>query len=94
VPHCLRRVDTNLHYPEDLNGRVHHDGMIWSRALWDIRRAVGHVVADTVILDAQFGTPDPTMPELAAKTVATARQLYGAWTANKVRAAFEARGIL
>jgi hypothetical protein len=22
VPHCLRRVDTDLHYPEDLNGRV------------------------------------------------------------------------
>ena len=30
-------VDTNLHYPADLNGEVHHDGQIWSRALWDIR---------------------------------------------------------
>jgi hypothetical protein len=38
VPHCLRRVDTNLHYPGDLNGEVHHDGQIWSRALWDIRQ--------------------------------------------------------
>src|SRR5512132_602410 len=28
VPHCLRRVDTNLHYPENLNGRVHDDGQI------------------------------------------------------------------
>ena len=37
VPHCLRRVDTDLHYPDDLNGEVHHDGQIWSRALWDIR---------------------------------------------------------
>ena len=26
VPHCLRRVDRNLHYPADLNGEVHHDG--------------------------------------------------------------------
>ena len=41
VPHCLRRVDTNLHYPDDLNGEVHHDGQIWSRALWDIRNALG-----------------------------------------------------
>ena len=32
--HCLRRVDTNLHYPQGLNGKVHHDGQIWSRALW------------------------------------------------------------
>lgn len=94
VPHCLRRVDTNLHYPKDLNSRVHHDGLIWSRALWDIRRAVGNVVADTVILEAHFGMPNPTMPELAAKTVAAARQLYGAGTAAKVRAAFAARGIL
>ena len=94
VPHCLRRVDTNLRYPQDLNGRVHHDGMIWSRALWGIRRAIGHVAADTVILEAHFGMPNPTMPELAERTVATARRLYGAGTAGKVRNAFEARGIL
>jgi hypothetical protein len=94
TPHCLRRVDTNLHYPEDLNGRVHHDGMIWSRALWDIRAAIGSTQADTVILDAHFGMPNPTMPELAAKTVAVARQIYGNGVANKVKAAFVARGIL
>ncbi len=94
VPHCLRRVDTNLHYPEDLNGRVHHDGMIWSRALWDIRNALGHVKADTIILEAQFDMPNPTMPELAAKTVATASALYGNAAAPVVEGAFEDRGIL
>ena len=94
VPHCLRRVDTDLRYPGDLDGRVHHDGMIWSRALWDIRKAIGATQADTVILDAHFGMPDPTMPELAAKTVTVAGQLYGTGVANKVKAAFEARGIL
>ena len=40
TPHCLRRVDLDLHCPQDLNGRVHHDGQIWSRALWDIRVAL------------------------------------------------------
>lgn len=94
APHCLRRVDTNLHYPEDLNGRVHHDGMIWSRALWDIRKAIGATQADTVILNAHFGMPDPTMPQLAARTVEEAREIYGNGVANKVKAAFEARGIL
>src|SRR3954468_8550606 len=34
VPHCLRRVDGDKHYPEDLVGEVHADGEIWSRALW------------------------------------------------------------
>ena len=51
TPHCLRRVDTDLHYPTDLNGEVHHDGQIWSRALWDIRGALGHGKADTIILE-------------------------------------------
>jgi len=94
VPHCLRRVDTNLHYPEDLNGAVHHDGMIWSRALWDIRNAIGATQADTVILNAHFGMPDPTMPQLAARTVAVAKSIYGNGAATKVKAAFTTRGIL
>ena len=94
TPHCLRRVDTNLSYPTDLNGAVHHDGQIWSRALWDIRQALGHVVADTIILDAHFGLSSPTMPELAQRTVERAQALYNAGVASAVRAAFEARGIL
>lgn len=95
VPHCLRRVDTNLHYPEDLNGRVHHDGQIWSRALWDIRNSLGNVKADTIILEAQFDfAPDTSMPAAAQATVAAAQRLYNKHTADIVKAAFVARGIL
>jgi hypothetical protein len=94
VPHCLRRVDTNLMYPRDLRGQVHFDGQIWSRALWDIRSAIGNVRADTVILEGQFDFDGTTMPQLAERTVAAAQRIYGSATANRVRAAFEARGIL
>jgi hypothetical protein len=94
VPHCLRRVDNDLHYPVDLNGEVHHDGRIWSRALWDIRNSIGNVKADTVILEAQFDFPGTTMTELATRTVNTARGLYGSQISKAVRAAFVARGIL
>lgn len=94
TPHCLRRVDRNLMYPADLNGRVHHDGQIWSRALWDIRARLGNVKADTVILEAQFDFPGTTMPDLARATVAAAQRLYGRSVAATVRSAFEARGIL
>jgi hypothetical protein len=95
TPHCLRRVDTDLHYPEDLNGRVHHDGQIWSRALWDIRNALGHEAADTIILEAQFGfAPDSNMPDAAQATVQAASDLYNPGIANIVRSAFQARGIL
>lgn len=95
LPHCLRRIDLNLHYPEDLTGRVHRDGQIWSRALWDIRQALGNVKADTIILEAQFAfAPDTSMRAAAQTTAATAQSLYGKSAANAVRAAFEARGIL
>lgn len=94
VPHCLRRVDTNLHYPQDLNGKVHHDGQIWSRALWDIRDKLGHVKANTTILEAQFDFPGTTMTDLAQRTVNTAQSLYGKSAAIAVKAAFQDRGIL
>ena len=94
VPHCLRRVDTNLHYPADLNGEVHHDGQIWSRALWDIRQALGNVKADTIILQGSFDFPGTNMPDLAARTVTAAQQLYGTAAAKAVSKAFADRGIL
>jgi len=92
--HCLRRVDTNAHYPESLNGEVHHDGLIWSRALWDIRQALGHVKADTVILQGSFDFPGTTMADLATRTVAAAQQIYGTSAAHAVHQAFVNRGIL
>jgi zinc metalloprotease ZmpB len=94
VPHCLRRVDTDLHYPAGLNGQVHHDGQIWSRALWDIRQRLGNVKADTIILQGSFDFPGTTMPDLANRTVAAARQLYGGSAAAVVTQAFADRGIL
>jgi hypothetical protein len=95
VPHCLRRTDLNLHYPENINpDSVHATGRIWSRALWDIRQALGHVRADTIVLESHFGQKDPTMRELALSTVAAAQRLYGASAANVVEASFEDRGIL
>ena len=94
VPHCLRRVDTDLHYPTDLSGEVHHDGQIWSRALWDIRQNLGHVKADTIILQGSFDFPGTTMPELANRTVAAAQQFYGNAAAKVVKNAFVDRGIL
>ncbi len=94
VPHCLRRIDTNLHYPADLNGEVHHDGEIWSRALWDIRQSLGNVKADTIILTGSMDFPGTTMTVLANNTIAAAQQLYGAKTASVVHDAFAARGIV
>jgi hypothetical protein len=93
--HCLRRVDGTKVYPTDLRSprEVHADGQIWSRALWDINRALGAKTADTIILLAHFDfTPDITMPDAAATTIATAGR-FGPKAQNAVRAAFHARGL-
>ena len=72
---------------------MHADGEIWSRALWDIRSALGAKLADTIIIRAQFGfTPDISMPAAAAVTITTAG-LYGKSAQKAVRAAFAARGL-
>ena len=94
VPHCLRRVDRDLSYPDDLVGQVHADGRIWSRALWEIRLAIGSERADTVILEGQFEFDGGTMPALAERIVEAAADLYDAGVAGQVEAAFASRGIL
>lgn len=95
VPHCLRRIDLDLHYPEDVQNQVHRDGRIWSRALWDIRQALGSTKADTVILQAQFSfAPDTTFNAAADATVATAKSLgYTRAQVAAVRKAFTDRGF-
>ncbi|MGZ6644963.1 MAG: M36 family metallopeptidase [Solirubrobacteraceae bacterium] len=93
VPHCLRRVDGNKLYPRDLVGEVHADGEIWSRALWDIHRALNARLADTIIIRAQFRfTPAISMPDAAHATIVTAG-LYGTSAQRAVQAAFAARGL-
>ncbi|MBA2552441.1 MAG: M36 family metallopeptidase [Geodermatophilaceae bacterium] len=94
-PHCLRRADTDKHYPEDLVGEVHDDGEIWSAALYDINRVIGRERADTAILEGQFSfAPGTSMPAAAGHVVAATRALYGPTAAGAVQRVFEQRGIL
>jgi hypothetical protein len=95
TPHCLRRLDGDKHYPQDIVGEVHADGEIWSRALWDIRTALGDTHATTLIVEAQFAfAVDTTFAAAAQATVDAAQRLYGSAAARTTRAAFAARGLL
>jgi Zn-dependent metalloprotease len=92
--HCLRRTDGNK-TTADIDGEVHDDGEIWSRALWDIHKGLGRTRADKVIIESHFGyAPDTTFGAAARQVVQTARVLYGQGAADKARAAFVARRIL
>jgi hypothetical protein len=91
--HCLRTVDGNKTYADKV-GEVHADGEIWSRALWDIRSALGDHTANRIIINAQFGfAADTSFHDAALVTINTAQQMYGTAAANTVRAAFHARAI-
>jgi Zn-dependent metalloprotease len=93
TPHCLRRTDTELKYA-DRNGEVHHDGQIWSRALWDVFKKFGRDKSAKIVLEAQFSySPSTTFSAAAKATVAAAKKLYGDTDAATVQAAFTARGI-
>jgi Zn-dependent metalloprotease len=94
APHCLRRTDTALKYA-DRDGEVHHDGQIWSRALFDVFKAFGRDKAAKIVLESQFSyAPSTSFAAAGNATVAAARKLYGDADANTVKAAFVARGIL
>ncbi len=96
VPHCLRRIDLDLTVADRRN-EVHFDGQIWSRALWDIRNGIKDpVIADRIIINAQFGfAPDTSFEAAALETVQTAAEMYPkSRYADIVRTAFRARGIL
>jgi zinc metalloprotease ZmpB len=91
--HCLRRLDSTKHYPEDVESEVHADGEMWSGALYRARNLIGNsTLADRVIIAAQFGfTPDITFHDAALQTIATAGR-YG--VAKQFRQAFTERGFL
>jgi hypothetical protein len=97
-PHCLRRLDTNLTVA-DRTFRVHFDGQIWSRALWDIRAgyvALGKTTEDwdRTLIDSQFDyAPDTSWPDAARATYQKALSNDGEAAAALVKAAFASRGI-
>lgn len=91
---CLRRVDSDLTVA-DQTGQVHHDGNIWSRALWDIAGSIGHTTADIVILESQFAyAPNTTFADAAGAVLDADLNVFGGAHEGQLRAAFEDRGIL
>ncbi|MCK5832855.1 hypothetical protein KAH81_04195 [bacterium] len=53
----LRLIDNDMVYPDDWEGEGHHDGMILSAALWDMRAVLGRSYSDTLFMFARYGLP-------------------------------------
>ncbi|MEN8206369.1 MAG: M36 family metallopeptidase [Pseudomonadota bacterium] len=94
-PPCLRRVDGDKHYPEDLVGSVHADGEIWSAALWDIRSTLGAFTTDQLVLEHHFALPgSASMGTAALEMIDAESNLYGGTNEAVIRQKFCGRGIL
>jgi Zn-dependent metalloprotease len=51
----LRRVDSQMRFPNDFNGRYfHNDGQMFSGALWQLRNRLGAPLADRMIHEARL----------------------------------------
>lgn len=98
APHCIRSFSTGMTV-EDKTGEVHHDGQIWSQALWEIRQdylGLGKTAAawDTTLLLSQFDyAADTSFSAAAHATYLSALARDGAVAADLVRARFADRGI-
>lgn len=98
APHCIRSFHTGMTVT-DKTGEVHHDGQIWSQALWEIRQGyvdLGLTTADwdTTLVDSQFDyAPDTSFSDAAKATYDKALARDGAAAAAVVRDRFAARGI-
>ena len=94
-PPCLRRVDGDKIYPDDLTGAIHADGEIWSAALWDIRAELGGPVTDQLVLEHHFALPaNSLMPDAANAVLQADVDLNNGDNQAEILAAFVARGIL
>jgi hypothetical protein len=100
-PHCIRSFHTGMTVA-DKTGEVHHDGQIWSQALWEIREGyadvhglnLGTEAWDTTLVDSQFDyAPDTSFSAAARATYEKALVRDGAAAAALVRDRFADRGI-
>jgi hypothetical protein len=94
-PPALRRLDSNKKYPKDLTSDEHDNGEIWSASLWQLRNAVGRLVADRLVIAHHFLLNRRARFEDAANALLTVdKQLYESRHAETIREIFVARGIL
>jgi Zn-dependent metalloprotease len=95
VPHCLRRLDSTKHYPENKDGEVHDDGEMWSASLFQIRTALGAARADKLIIQAHFLLSSSANFSDGSNALVTAAQNLGytSTEVNTVRTILKNRGF-
>lgn len=93
-PPCLRRIDGNKKYPDDLVGQVHADGEIWSRFLWGLNPTIGAATLDKLVLEHHFSLPcNATMIDAANALLQADAEINGGANTSAIRSAACERGF-
>ena len=82
-------------FPTIVGGpEVHGSGEIWGQTLWDLRTALGHTVADTLITRAMSLSPaEPTFLDMRNAILQADAIAYGQSHTPKIWKVFAARGM-
>lgn len=93
-PPCLRRIDGDKKYPDDLVGQVHADGKIWSTFLWGMHPVLGAIVLDKLVLEHHFSLPcNATMIDAANALLQADVEINGGVNNGVIRSAACERGF-
>lgn len=94
MPPYLRNLENDLTYPFDMVGEGHHDGQIWSGAIWDIRKMFGPEVADRLAIGALYYlTESPSFLEGREAILAADEEYFDSEHRNEIVEVFSRRGI-
>jgi Zn-dependent metalloprotease len=94
-PYCLRDTFSTMHYPEDMNGEEHYDGMMWSAALWRLRGLLGKDAVDRLAVETGYYLWSSASFRDAVKAmVQVDRVVYGGAHESTIRQVFRDNGML
>lgn len=92
----LRNLENFFHYPEDIDNEPHHDGRIFSGALWAVRRELGATAADRIIHASRrylTSVAEPRFADGLAALLAASREIDGGASCGAITAIFARHGV-
>jgi Zn-dependent metalloprotease len=98
----IRNMENNHKYPDQVNDpstnamEAHYTGQIWAGALWDLRKALGSVVADQIIFNSFYYLSQSGNADFGQGLIALLeadQAIYEGAYNDQIRAVLNNRGI-
>lgn len=90
-----RQVDSDKHYPEDMENYLYPDSEIFSSAMMDVYNALGRETADILVLESLYNNINTTtFPEVALTILSIDQNLFQGQNQDVLRGIFCSRGFI